>query len=474
MMKISKKLLVGMITCTFLFSVLSTAGMAYAENENINDAAKLETGSTEAFGGGDYIAVSMRDAKFTVIYGNETNENNIIIVSEYTRYLGGAEIYDNQDNFIEKRGIPIRTIFAQKFMFMYEFNDANDNGLFDMHRYGLINMMEPDSIDIPYKWLSLNQSWTMSDLTNETSQDKKTMWVDFTLGISNRSYDLILDDYVLRKGTQDDGVVERIELRFHITINLEEIEIKDVPWYHVNVDNGNERVVTHSEFMGTRNYTGLSLNATFKYDHYIEGWDFRTNSSKLALETRVVVGNAVCWEVLHWAHKQFGKFGNTEYQRIIRWMHTKHSHEVARYMKNNHMIECNDTANVSTLPVRITRDRIVFDDNWERIGRLTWISNVTVDGEEKNMTFQIHGGGPAWMKRGRHIFVGFHIIGAFIYPSGNVILHDPTLDSTILFFKIAQLRYLLPMPLLLAQLLIVGVGLVTAAGFAVMKKRKKE
>ena len=472
MMKISKKLLVGVITCAFLFSALSTAGIAYAENENINDAAKLETGSTEAFGGGDYIAVSMRDAKFTVIYGNETNENNIIIVSEYTRYLGGAEIYDNQDNFIEKRGIPIRTIFAQKFMFMYEFNDANQNGLFDPWN-GLINMTEPNLIDIPYKWLSLNQSWTMSDLTNETSQDGKTMWVDFTLGLSNCSYDMVLDDFSLRKGTPEDGVVERIELKFNITINLEEVEIKDVPWYHVNVDNGNERVVTHSEFIGTRNYTGLSLNATFKYDHYIEGWDFETSSSKLALETRVVVGNAVCWEVLHWVHKQFGKFGNTEYQRIIRWMHTKHSREVARYMKNDHEIEYNET-NVPTVPVRITRDRIVFDDNWERIGRLTWISNVTVDGEEKNMTFQIHGGGPAWMKRGRYTFVGFHVIGAFIYPSGNVIFHDPTLDSTILFFDIAQLRYLLPMPLLLVQLLIVGVGLVTAAGFAVIKKRKKE
>ena len=40
----------------------------------------------------------------------------------------------------------------------------------------------------------------------------------------------------------------------------------------------------------------------------------------------------------------------------------------------------------------ISKDGINFKDNREKTGALTWVSNVTVDGQEKLMVYQTHAG----------------------------------------------------------------------------------
>jgi hypothetical protein len=119
-----KKALVFAIIGAIIFSALPS--MASAEetgNENslsIGDVI-IETGSTELFGGGDYISLNLSNAHFGVIYGNETNPNSIIIFSEYTRYLGVA-IVNYENGTVENKSIPIRTIFGQRLEFMVEVN----------------------------------------------------------------------------------------------------------------------------------------------------------------------------------------------------------------------------------------------------------------------------------------------------------------------------------------------------------------
>src|SRR5207249_11019030 len=71
-----------------------------------------------------------------------------------------------------------------------------------------------------------------------------------------------------------------------------------------------------------------------------------------------------------------------------------------------------------------TRDQIVFDDHWTRIGRFAWASNVTVDGVQERMRFQVQGGTRLQVSRGGAIFQGFAVRAAFLYPAGQSIVTD--------------------------------------------------
>lgn len=407
----------AMVGALIFLGVPNMENTVRAENGNslsIEDVI-IETGSTELFSGGDYISMKVRDIRFAVVYGNDTNPNNIILFSEYTRYFGGAEIYNNQGNFIGKRGIPVRTVFAQKFKFMFEFNDTDGNDLFDFRRTGddELNITANDTL---CKAVSLRQAWTISELTN-TTIDNTTMNVDFKLGCSNISYGIVWDNGTARLGKEKDGSVEKIELYFHVTIKIEDCIVENVPWYNVTIDSGNPNTVTHSKWLRNETYTGKAVNATFKYDHLIQGWDFKSSSSKLALETAGLFGEYTPKNVNKWLRKQFG--------------HPKSNYETPEGEEENNGTE-------PEKPVKLTRGSIAFDDIWCRIGRLLWVSNVTVDGAEENMTFQIHGGRRIdWMHGGR-TFEGFLIRGAFIYPSGNTIVHDPAFASTALIFDIGK------------------------------------
>src|SRR6266702_810278 len=96
----AKAILIGLL-------LIATAGMAVLVTPaaraatQINDQLVQETGPTTALGGGDHVFVRFgTDAAFGVVYGTAANPNNIYIVAIKARYLGGAQVIDQQDSTV--------------------------------------------------------------------------------------------------------------------------------------------------------------------------------------------------------------------------------------------------------------------------------------------------------------------------------------------------------------------------------------
>src|SRR5439155_42421 len=102
-----------------------------------------------------------------------------------------------------------------------------------------------------------------------------------------------------------------------------------------------------------------------------------------------------------------------------------------------------------TAPQIYTRDQLVFDDQWTRIGRFAWSSNVTVDGVQERMRFQVQGGTRLTVSRGGAIFQGFAVRAAFLYPAGQSIIHDPMMSAESFMPTIASGFNLTPFGILL-------------------------
>jgi len=418
-----------------------------AEILSIEDHLALEVGSTSEWEGGDYVALNMTKgdstAWFGVVYGNETHSNSVTIVSAHLRFLGGAEIR-NADGamMVPATGIPVLTIYVQKLALLIEFSDTGylepfsgeltgaDNGLFDFQNAGCsIDDFALGSIEPVHKILDLNRSWERSEIEETRTLGTTEKEWTFTLSAKNSLYSKIWDnqppvnDDGSRPGEESDGKVHDVAFQFHIGTVLDEYSV-EVPWYRVTYDDG--RPIASSE-MAPKIYNGTSLTTEFKFDHWINGWDYQSENNLLMLEAFTAFGTFIPTFVQNWLDVQF--INATAGQDIG-------IAELETFTGGDTDITATD--DIPAESTRLTKDNIIFRDSWQKVGEMSWVSNVTVDNTEKEMYFQIHAGQNLDMEGENHdgYLHGIFFLGGYVYPMGHDIFHDPSYTSHALFLDI--------------------------------------
>ncbi len=190
-----------------------------------------------------------------------------------------------------------------------------------------------------------------------------------------------------------------------------------VPFYRVTLDDNT--TIVDSEEAEPRFYEGVSLSADFKYDHVIKGWDYtaKSETSKLMLESLVIFGTYIPGPVNQWLDAQFVDDYVEDGTGVA---------ELETFTGGAVDLESND--DIPPEATVLTKDSIIFRDNWRKNGELTWVSNVTVDDEEKEMYYQIHAGtsGLRITDENDDKFRGIVLVGGYIYPAGSDIFHDPS------------------------------------------------
>jgi hypothetical protein len=264
-----------------------------------------------------------------------------------------------------------------------------------------------------------------------------------------------------RAGTIKDGVVAKGEFVFHIDASAKQMEAS-VPWYAVKI-NGNNQIIS-SEQVEAKNYTGTAVDAEFKYDHIIKGWDYtaQSNSSKLMLENIVFMGTFIPEIVQKWVSAQFlgSSISNGAGTMLFEAAGTN--------------------ATMSDVPeqsTKVAKNKIEYRDNWQRVGRLTWVSNVTVDGVEDQMFYQVHAGDSIDKVRdferpkGGEVR-GIAVIGGYIYPAGEDIVHDPTFEAGAFQLNIVgEINPVVVLLLLIAVVAVCGISMVTVVA---LRRRSRE
>src|SRR5213080_1626800 len=398
---------------------------------------------TDRFGGGDLVAVKAGDALFGVRYGSNAHANDIVIFAEYKRFLGGADIVDAQGNHLATRGIPVYTVLAESLSRFIEFRQVNASDGFDLTSWDHLFPV-PLTQNVPMKALPLPTAWTLSGLSNETVAG--VTYVNFTVSATNLTYARVANNTYV-----GDGMLNQVAFTFHLTVDTHDRSAK-VPWYRITVDDGNREAIRHVEFLGYRNVTGPAIAMGAKYDHLIEGWDFAYPTDRLALETHLVFGNYI--------PERTAEFIHAAYMR-------DHADDGTRILGDATL-----NATAPTHPELFTRDRVYFNDTYTRIGRFRWATNVTVDGQPARMTFNLQGGGRIAFGHEGAYFVGFWLRGAFVYPAGQVISHDPEI-STEAFVDLPIGVNLTPFTILAAQLAVVGIAMGPALYLLAKARRQK-
>ena len=420
---------------------ISLLGTATAASDNSDAAPEPEfrnitlterTGVTK-LGGGDFVGIynGDKDAMIGVLYGTDANPNNVYLVSIFTRYLGTADVYENGKLKRSDHPIPVKTMFVQRFGGIYEFDDANGDGMFDSRQvaYNGTNMTLTET---PYKKLPTSVGWDRSDVTEKDNKNGSKEWT-FTLTASNLDYKGPFGIVKIDRKNQ----LETLSLTFHLYAETKIATKSDVPVYRVDVSpkgDGNLNI-DGSKPIGNRSYTGQATHMSFKYDTTINGWDFaaRNKNPCLLWTTEVVFANGVSDEVASWIKDQVRNIDGNGTMTFDDANGTARLTDRSAKRAMSGFGAEDDIFNSDERPIKIIgKNGLSLDDNWEKVGRLTWASNVTVDDTEMQMYFQFYGA-RRFLKDidGKGAMAGVAAVGGFSYPGGSKIFHDPTYSCDV-------------------------------------------
>ncbi len=458
------------IASFIVVALLITGGLggavSAASQPDSGSRIKLETGHTNDWDGGDYVAVNMTGgtnlAWFGVVYGTEEHPAAITLASMTLRYLGGAQVVgENGRTILNQIPIPIVTAFGQSLIGVFEFDDVGynvpilgnygaGNGLYDFSGPNLWS--GAGSFEPVYKYVDMKRAWTLSEIQTTVNETDHSKSFDFSLFALNVTYAKVWDPTLnqYRNGALSDGVVERLEFRFHIVAS-EQTETASVPFYEVTINGGH---VTSSKEIAPRNFTASHVECGIKYDHIIRGWDAYPNATapRLMLENAVILAVGIPDIVQEWYNAQYVK------------QHVQDGSGLLEYQTENGVQTVRDQ---SDLPQRSTRVLTNTDihsmDNWERVGTLSWVSNVTVDGQEKQMYYQIHAGTGFSVPTPRHDMdvKAIIVLAGYIYPMGTDVVHDPSFASDVFQLNINDGLQALILVLGIGAAIIVSLMIVT-------------
>jgi hypothetical protein len=444
----NKSLWLAMIMCStiFLSTFVGVAGAQSTGDATGDKTPVLEIDkTTDRFGGGAYVAIKSpdRDAWAAVIYGTEANPNVIVIAAMYTRYLGGATVYDESGGLVSKSvPLPVYTYFAQSLEDLYEFNDVDQNGIGDVVRsQNPIRVGDIVAHEPVYKSVSLNTAWARSEVKMSSTGAAKE-WT-FSLTAKNLQYN-ILGDPAKVSTSVGDFQLNTVRFTFHLTAELKHVSA-DVPWYKVTVEKGAMKrwQVSGSEKVESRSYEGEKVTANFKYDHELVGWDYEPANANpgLVLETHAMWGFAVSKKVAQWYNEQFVE-NTAKGDGQLSYDTENGTQTVVPGALQDSAVKPTD----GERPRLVKRNELLFDDNWERVGRLTWVSDVDTYADpnapavSKNMYFQIHGGRRlAGHTMGGAVYKAVVVLGGFSYPGAYRIFHDPEFSADMVQLDIPNI-----------------------------------
>src|SRR3972149_12013481 len=127
----------GAMVAAVLAAVLRLPLAARAAAERVlppKGEPMVEHGRTERFAGGEWVRVRIGDVSLGVIWSTEADARRagVRFFLDYARYFGGAELYDEQGDYLRTIPLPLHTVLVQEFGKMIEYHDEDGNGRFDL------------------------------------------------------------------------------------------------------------------------------------------------------------------------------------------------------------------------------------------------------------------------------------------------------------------------------------------------------
>ena len=390
----------------------------------VNSELVEEIGPTTALGGGDHVFIRFgQDAAFGIVYGTTANPNNIYVVAIKARYLGVAQVVDDQNRSIDQnRPIKIYTLYAVKLDSLVEFRDLSGNNIADYARvYNATTERFSNYInrgDTLYKKVDLHTNWTADPIARSNDTRYRT-WT-FNLTARDLPYAAVAN---YTGGVT--GTLPLVRFSFHLNASLEQVDNATVPQWKITVGSaGGRTVVTNFSRLADLSVSGKMVRYDLKWDQDIQGWTYAAGNAagarrRILLEVGAIVGNLIPAAIVDsWFENRvlarMGEAGTAQFNTAAGAQ------------------RANDTTGTYATVRSLQTPNLDFGGNWTRIARFVWVTNSVVDGTTRLVYGQVVAGFRlASIGENGNAFVGFILLTGLSFRGGASIVHDPTVTAEV-------------------------------------------
>jgi len=469
----SRRSLVALLMISLMLISIPSSATAKSDDDDLTDNSinytnkeiKMELNETAG-----ELRLNLGNANMRLFWGTADDPGEISLLTRQVHFMGVADIHNSRGSFDKRVGIPVNTVFYQKIGGILEYEDLNDDGLFNVKGEGKAGTLDEISkSDIRHepiiKYISYsNLTWTPSVLTEECNGN--ICQFDFSLEATSIAYQ--------GNNTDANQSLDLIKYIFHITTTETVVEIEAMPHYSVQTHKDKDKniKIDQSKKIGTSNITADVLNNVWKYDQILEGWDASANDSRLMTIVEYGLGAYMKDNVADWAMEQFQKapgpkplVGQAKKNTVMAappihpppmGTHDKFGHPLKCGMgyvekDNNGQKDSKKFEQTRCTPEgdelkeegisngsAVRAGGLHFDNDGAKMASIRWVSNATIDGVEEEVLFQLHGIRPihkedllnSSLPDGH--YKGVRMIGGYNHPVGENITHDPEYDIDVM------------------------------------------
>jgi len=469
----SRRSLVALLMISLMLISIPSSATAQSDDAITDDSIKytneeIKVDLNETAG---KLSLKLGDAKMRLSWGTVEDPGEISLFTTQTHFMGVADIHDSRGRFDKRVGIPVNTIFYQKLDGILEYEDLNNDGLFNVRgqgKAGTLNEISKANVSHEpiMKYISYsNLTWTPSVLTEECNGN--ICQFDFSLEATSIAYQ--------GNDVDVDQSLDLIKYIFHITTTETTVEVEAMPHYRVEThkDRDKNMKIDYTKQIGSSNITADVLNNVWKYDQILEGWDASANDSRLMTVVEYGMGAYMKDSVADWTMDQFQKMpgpkpfvGQAKKNSAIhpppapKDNHDKFGHPLKcgmDYVEMNNNGQGNGQKNSKKFEQThcspegdelkeegisnasaVRAGGLHFDNDGAKMASIRWVSNATVDGVEEEVLFQLHGIRPIHKEDLQNSslpdghYKGVRMIGGYNHPVGENITHDPEYDIDVM------------------------------------------
>ncbi|MHA1973076.1 MAG: hypothetical protein ACTSW1_08790, partial [Candidatus Hodarchaeales archaeon] len=202
-------LVLAVLGTLILSQTLSITPTISAEPKN--DVKIIET-VVPINGGMNSIRAVTDSSMFGVLYRQESNPAPVYLVTDFSQNLAKVEVFNRQGTIIDRTTLRNRNTFAIQLLNIVEFNDKNQNGLFDRFNEIVFRRI----VNLSNVVFSVQKNLIVND-----SNPSKLSY-EFTLFASNIQYAPV-------KNVPINGSLDSLSFSFVLQIEKKEVRVQDIP-----------------------------------------------------------------------------------------------------------------------------------------------------------------------------------------------------------------------------------------------------
>ncbi|WP_455139623.1 hypothetical protein [Candidatus Hodarchaeum mangrovi] len=396
----------ALVLILFTFTILiNPLDHISSQTDTTEKPIRIVQTSVPWHGGMNSIQAITESSMIGILYRNNENPAPLYLVTDFSQKLASVEIFTRQGTLYDRTILQTRNTFAIQILNLVEFEDKNENGIFDRFNETVLQRR----IDLSQVIFNVQTSQSVSE--------ENQLVYQLELKASNVDYERISQIPYPDK-------LEELSFSFNLEVILENVKINEIP--NIKIQPKDREVQITCDFQN-KVINAIKLTPRLKFSCNINGWDFLFPRSKLFLELRAFSNEEILTSFKALAGMTITRQALKQTNLLSRLQFNATRTGIVEDINLDH----NKNQTVDYSDYLFSGSKFSLRSTFREFLQFSWVQDTVVDNNSLQMRFQLLETGEIQARirpQSNNTVSAIFIRAGFIFPQGLDIFYDPELS----------------------------------------------